>query len=106
MMWTRAYPELKVYLETWCGHLALRMPHFAVIHPDQRSTKLALVEEALREHFVANRLVHEDVNWRNIGIYRQGRRERVVLYDMASVREATLDEGDLWVDACYQQLQP
>lgn len=103
--WTKAYPQMKVYLETWCGHTALRMPHFATISPDQRTTKLGLVEEALRTHFLGNGLVHEDVYWRNIGIYRQGRQEHVVLYDMASVREARVGEGDHWVRQCLQNLQ-
>ncbi|KAL3919272.1 MAG: hypothetical protein SGILL_003835 [Bacillariaceae sp.] len=101
-VWKNAYPEFPVYREMWCGHEALRMPHFSAVLPVDRASKVALVKTTLLERFVTNNLVHGDVYWRNIGLYkdRQGK-EHAVVFDMGSVSSGS--QAD-WVEAACTQL--
>jgi hypothetical protein len=105
-MWKAAYPSMPVYREVWCDHEALRMPHFASVVREKRQEKLSLVKQALLDDFFKRELVHEDVSWRNIGTYidRNGM-ERVVLFDMGSVRLAAAGESNDWVDHAVSSLK-
>jgi hypothetical protein len=101
-IWKKAYPQFKVYRENWCGHPALRMPHFAMVKDEKRAQIVSLVRKSLLTNFAANKMKHNDVYWRNIGIYtnRDGNEEAVV-FDMGSV--VTGVEDSSWVDnACLR----
>jgi hypothetical protein len=101
-IWKKAYPQFKVYQETWCGHPAFRMPHFAMVKDEKRAQMVSLVRKSLITNFVAKKMRHEDVYWRNIGICtnRDGNEEAVV-FDMGGV--VTGVEDSSWVDeACLR----
>jgi len=102
--WKAAYPEFKVFRETWCGRDALRMPHFAAVKPDDRSNVLQLVEETLETQFAAKGLVHEDVAWRNIGLYKDGADRKAVVFDLGRVRDRDKTD-DYWVDDVITKLR-
>ncbi len=73
----KVYPDLakNVRLERFGG---LLMPHFDT--PVRDEATLALIEECLRERFVPLNLMHGDVRWRNVGVYKKdGRTKAVVL---------------------------
>jgi hypothetical protein len=67
--WHLVYPEFGKYvrLVTLCGRQALLMPHFDT--PTRGEDTLRLVEQCLRERFVARGLKHGDVRWRNVGMH-------------------------------------
>ena len=100
-MWKRAYPRFKVYRETWCGHPALRMPHFSMVQTGVQAKCIELVRETLMTDFAKNGLVHNDVYWRNIGFYKdRSGSEKAVVFDMGSVVDAE-NSDTTWVDkAC------
>lgn len=102
--WKRIYPSFPVFRETWCGHPALRMPHFAQVRTEDRPSKVELVKAALEQDFVTHGLVHHDVYWRNIGIYTDKRGdEKAVVFDMGAVR--AFEESDTgWVETACQRL--
>lgn len=95
--WTAVYPGFRVFRETWCGRDALRMPHFAAVEPNRRLAVIKLVEATLRANFASNGLVHEDVAWRNIGLYSVGTEECAVAYDLGRFGKQTPDGDDSWV---------
>jgi len=101
--WKAAYPEFEVFREMWCGRDALRMPHFAAVKPDDRSNVLQLVEETLKTQFASKGLVHEDVAWRNIGLYKDGADRKAVIFDLGRVQKTGLD--DTWVDDAIAKLR-
>ena len=106
--WKKAYPEFetKVFHEKWCGREALRMPHFSAVKPDERLVVLGLVKVTLETNFYDNGLVHEDVAWRNIGLYKDGAECKAVVFDLGRVRDQDktgLDDN--WVDDAIAKLQ-
>eukprot|EP00978_Attheya_sp_CCMP212_P011932 scaffold29636_cov50-Attheya_sp.AAC.2 len=103
-IWKKAYPQFKVYRENWCGHPALCMPHFAMVKDEKRAQMVGLVRKSLMTNFAANKMKHNDVYWRNIGIYtnRDGNEEAVV-FDMGSV--VTGVEDSSWVDSACMRLK-
>lgn len=104
-MWKIAYPSMAVYREVWCKHEALRMPHFAVVQPVDRRTKIPLIRQTLESDFHQHGIVHEDVFWRNIGIYVDNNGdEKIVVYDMGSVRPASQGESSSWIDTAIAAL--
>jgi Family of unknown function (DUF5898) len=108
--WDEVYGAvgIKVHLEKWSGHAALRMPHFAPVDPNNRANALPLVEETLKNHFHANGVKHKDVAWRNIGMFiAADGNERAVVFDMGSVSSIKDDNGWVdngWVDQAVQHL--
>jgi hypothetical protein len=86
--WHLLYPEFRslVHVENWSGSLALRMPHFSSIPTERRDDFREQIHTLLREKFANERYVHEDVRWRNLGIYRGSDGVEVpVLYDLETV---------------------
>jgi hypothetical protein len=103
--WDKVYGAvgIKVYREKWNGHAALRMPHFAPVHPKNRGNALPLVRDTLEKHFHANGVKHNDVAWRNIGMFKgTDGTEHAVVFDMSSTSSTKDDNG--WVDQAMQHL--
>lgn len=81
------------------------MPHFASVLPCRRFDVLDLVQTCLESHFVSRGLVHEDVAWRNIGLYKDGEAEQhAVVFDLGRVRRETNDDED-WVHRAMEKLK-
>ena len=105
-MWKAAYPSIRTYKESWCGHVALRMPYFAPIEVDERAAKIELIRTTLTVNFAKKNNIHRDVFWRNIGTYvdHHTGEERAAVYDMGRVTFQT-DSDTHWVeDACNRLL--
>jgi hypothetical protein len=107
--WKNAYPEFKVFRETWCGREALRMPHFAAVRPNERLQALDLVRATLEANFFVKSLVHKDVAWRNIGLYKKvgAARPEAVVFDLGRVesKETDDDYNANWVDDAIDKLK-
>jgi hypothetical protein len=107
--WKKAYPEFKVFHEKWCGRDALRMPHFAAVRPDERLCSLDLVRATLEANFSAKRLVHKDVAWRNIGLYKKvgAARPKAIVFDLGRVEVHQTDHNydANWVDVAIDTLK-
>jgi hypothetical protein len=108
--WDTVYGSMvgiKVYREKWNRHEALRMPHFAPVDPRNRGNALALVKETLEKHFHANGVKHDDVEWRNIGMFKAANGTlQAVVFDMGSTSTmASSGEDDGWVDQAVQHLK-
>ena len=102
--WKQIYPSFPVFRETWCGHPALRMLHFAHVHTKERVSKLKLVKETLEQHFDRPGYVHDNVYWRNIGFYADKHgEEKAVVFDMSAVRTCE-DSGAGWVKTACRRL--
>jgi hypothetical protein len=102
-VWEKVYsPEIKVFREDWCGEPALRMPHFAKVKEHDQKHVVPLVKATLMSDYHQKGLVHKDVAWRNIGLYKAKSGElRAVVFDMGSVSEVEDGESAAWVtDAC------
>lgn len=87
--WDRIYPEFSTMtkVEIWSGSYALVMPHFCSIPENRREDYRDEIYQLLVTKFEANELVHQDVRWRNIGVYlKKDGDSVVVLYDLQSVR--------------------
>ena len=103
--WDKVYGAvgIKVHREKWNGHEALRMPHFAPVDPMNRGSALPLVRDTLEKHFHANGVKHNDVAWRNIGMFKaMDGTEHAVVFDMGSTSSIKDDNG--WVDQAVQHL--
>jgi hypothetical protein len=106
-VWEKVYsPEFKAFREDWCGEPALRMPHFAKVKEHDQKHVVPLVKATLMSDYHQKGLVHKDVSWRNIGLYKAKSGElRSVVFDMGSVREVEDGESATWVtDACDKLL--
>ena len=102
--WKAAYPEFKVFCETWCGRDALRMPHFAAGEPGHRLDVLESVEATLRANLASNGLVHEDVAWRNVGLYHSRAEQQAVVFDVGRVRGQTTGDHS-WMNNAIEKLK-
>lgn len=104
--WKEVYPEFKTRVESWCGTLALLMPHFSTIPEGRRPSFKEPLRRLLFSKFESHQLVHADVRWRNIGSYKSGEDGEIpVVYDLDSVRQkAEGDEG--WVERSIDRLYP
>lgn len=81
------------------------MPHFASVDPRERVQALPLVRSTLTKHSDAVGVKHEDVEWRNVGLYAKadGSTDAVV-FDMGSTSPVTSGDSG-WVDQALQHLQ-
>ena len=103
--WVYGSCGIKVYRETWNSHEALRMPHFASVDPKERDQALPLVKSTLINHFHAAGVKHEDVEWRNVGLYTKADGStHAVVFDMGSTSPLTSGDSG-WVDQAVQHLQ-
>lgn len=105
--WDRIYPEFSVMtkVEMWSGSYALIMPHFCSIPEDQREMYRDGIHHLLTKKFQNNSLIHDDVKWRNIGIYLKENGESVlVLYDLQSVRTISAEKNQNWIEHAISNL--
>ena len=83
---------------------ALLMPWFQC--PNRTSSTLEAVEKTLREDFCNKGIRHDDVAWRNVGVYKdKGGQERAVVFDMQKVclvEDRTA--SDDWVQSAVKSL--
>jgi hypothetical protein len=84
------------------GKSALLMPWFA---PPSRNveTQRAIVA-TLENDYHKNFCVHEDVAWRNVGVYSSNGVLAAVVYDMGNVRKLKQGESDQWVEKAAEYL--
>ena len=80
------------------------MPHFAAVALSERRNVLALVENTLRDDYDEKGLVHGDVAWRNVGLFRVGNEQKAVVYDMVQVRKKKASDVD-WVEDAMKKLE-
>ena len=73
--------------------------------PDDRSNVLGLVEETLETQFASKGLVHEDVAWRNIGLYKDGAHRKAVVFDLGRVQNSDKTDGGNWVNNAIAKLR-
>jgi hypothetical protein len=103
-LWHRIYPEFKkkVRIEHWSGEKALVMPHFTEVLEHKRS----LYQEALRDTLTTkfNGLVHQDVKWKNIGVYRKDGVDALVVFDLHSVIDYRAPDHANWIEQVMQRL--
>ena len=104
-MWHKVYPQFqsKVVLEKWCGREALRMPHFSAVKVEERKIVLELVKATLKNDFHGKGMVHGDVAWRNIGLYKEGAEKKAIVFDMVQVR--VYDKDDDWMESALSRLE-
>ena len=103
--WNRAYPDIKVQAEIWCGHPALRMPYFCQEY-DNLDTALDLVRACLLTNFAQKGLIHNDVYWRNVGFYKTNSgSQTAVVFDLLSVEEMEDKTDFSWVERVCQVLR-
>jgi hypothetical protein len=79
------------------------MPHFAAVKDQDRLNTLELVRATLTAKFASKGLVHEDVAWRNIGVYKDGGVTKAVVFDLNRVRTQNKTD-DSWVDTAMAKL--
>jgi len=100
-MWKTVYLHLPPVAKTVrivrvLGQTALLMPWFQ--HPERTQSTLDAVEKTLREDFMDKRHRHDDVAWRNVGVYRDGDQMKAVVFDMTKVHHDENQKGD-WVES-------
>lgn len=106
-IWKKAYPDLPVYKEIWCGHPTLRMPPFSRVLPSEQQDNIGLVRDSLTGHFAERQLQHKDIYWRNIGTYKKKNgKEYAVIFDMASVDSVEGGDTDWIEEACAKLSLP
>ena len=97
--------NIVVYREKWGGHHALRMPHFTPVSREDRAKVLPLVEDTLKNHFNAKGIKHDDVAWRNVGVYQaMDGMQHAVVFDMGSTSAVTVDDSG-WQDRAIDYLR-
>lgn len=105
--WHTVYPEFVnlVQVEMWSGSNALMMPHFATILESERPRYAELIKDTLRTKFASKGLVHPDVRWRNIGVYKTDEGDvAVVVYDLTDLRTYNCEVHSDWVDKAMATL--
>jgi hypothetical protein len=103
-LWHRIYPEFKnkVRIEHWSGEKALVMPHFTEVLEHKRSLYQGALHDTLTTKF--NGLVHQDVKWNNIGVYRKDGVEVLVVFDLLSVIDYRAPDHADWIEQVMQRL--
>jgi len=74
------------------------MKYFSFINPADRPSCVHKVENCLRDYFVKNKMKHNDVWWRNIGLDDDG---KAVVYDLGNLEEC---DDDSWVKDAIGEL--
>lgn len=96
---------ISVHREKWGGHHALRMPHFSGVTQKDRGRVLPLVEYTLKNHFNVKRIKHDDVEWRNVGVYQaMDGTEHAVVFDMGSTSAVKPDDNG-WESKAIEHLR-
>ena len=106
-MWKRVYSHLSPVANTVrvvkvMGQTALLMPWFRC--PQRTPSELLAVETTLRKDFMAKGIRHDDVAWRNVGVYYgDDGQMKAVVFDMQKVDFAGNQEED-WVQSAINSL--
>ena len=101
--WKEIYPDLgkMCRVQKFAGHWALLMPYLCA--PKRNEASVNRIEQTLRKHFVEKNLKHEDVAWRNIGMYRdEAGHDVCIVFDLERV--TTSKSGD-WVNDAIAELR-
>ena len=81
------------------------MPHFSAVLDSERDQYRAKISETLNAHFVRNRKVHLDVQWRNIGKYiNKSGIVSLVVFDLYDVVDYDEEVHDDWINKAMQSL--
>jgi hypothetical protein len=106
-MWKQVYSHLSPVdstvrtVQVMC-QTALLMPWFQC--PERTKSTLDAVEMTLREDFMAKGIRHDDVAWRNVGIYYgNDGQTKAVVFDMQKVKVVENQEKD-WVKSAVMSL--
>lgn len=84
------------------GQTALSMPWFQC--PARSQSNLEAVKETLTDDFMGKGIRHDDVAWRNVGVYRQGGQTKAVVFDMQKVYCVEKHEKEDWVTPAVARL--
>jgi hypothetical protein len=82
------------------GHAALLMPWFQV--PPRTGETLDAIKTTLKNDFADNGCRHDDVAWRNVGVYTDAGQTKAVVFDMKRVSAA--DHQEDWVTPAVESL--
>ncbi len=61
------------------------------------------VELTLKTDFEKKGMMHGDVAWRNIGLYKEGAKKMAIVFDMVQVRDRNNDDN--WVKSALSKLE-
>lgn len=104
-MWQSVYSGLAcvatVRVAQVMGHAALLMPWFQV--PERTEKTLKAIETTLKIDFAAKGYRHDDVAWRNVGVYTETGQLKAVVFDMKRVSAADHEED--WVTPAVESLR-
>jgi hypothetical protein len=101
-LWHCIYPDYKEHVRVvkLVGRSVLMMPHFA--SPNRTSDVVEGVRKVLHETFDARGLVHNDVEWRNIGLCHNG---QPLLYDLGLIEKKNNDHHEDWIEKACECLK-
>ena len=104
-MWEKVYghlpPVATTRIVTVMGQTALLMPWFQ--RPERTKSTLDAVEKTLREDFLGKSIRHDDVAWRNVGVYCVNGELKAVVFDMQKVH-CVNNQQDGWVTSAVGSL--
>jgi hypothetical protein len=105
LMWKEVYSHLfpvanSVRTVEVMGQTALLMPWFQC--PKRTQSSLDAVEKTLREDFMEKGIRHDDVAWRNVGVYSDNGQTKAVMFDMQKVHFKKKQED--WVESAVAAL--
>jgi hypothetical protein len=105
-MWTAVYSHLpavsaSVRVVKVMGHIALLMPWFQT--PKRTQESLEAIETSLKNDFTAKGYHHDDVAWRNVGVYTDSGQVKAVVFDMKRVSKTKGRQG--WVALAVDSLR-
>jgi hypothetical protein len=105
IMWKEVYSHLfpvanSVRTVEVMGQTALLMPWFQC--PKRTQSSLDAVEKTLREDFMEKGIRHDDVAWRNVGVYSDNGQTKAVMFDMQKVHFKKKQED--WVESAVAAL--
>jgi hypothetical protein len=105
-MWKRVYLHLSPVATTVrtvqvMGQAALLMPWFQC--PERTEENLEAVKKTLTNDFMGKGFRHDDVAWRNVGIYCQGGQTKAVVFDMQQVY-CVENQNEDWVTPAVASL--
>jgi hypothetical protein len=106
-MWRKIYSHLPPVAATVrtvqvMGQTSLLMPWFQC--PERTQSNLEAVKKTLTDDFMEKGFRHDDVAWRNVGVYRQGGQTKAVVFDMQQVYCVEKHEKEDWVTPAVARL--
>jgi hypothetical protein len=105
-MWENIYshlpPVAAVRTVQVMGQTSLLMPWFQC--PARTQSNLEAVQKTLTDDFMKKGFRHDDVAWRNVGVYREGGQTKAVVFDMQQVYCVEKHEKEDWVTPAVARL--